>query len=483
MDTLTPPSNLETWKHNGANILVLQPFMDSVIVHGEGCYLIDVDGRRILDLAAGQFCNILGHNNPAFVERLQIQASKIVHLGDQYVSLEVMQAAQQLAEISPGDLNKVVLLSTGSEANECAMRMAKLVTGRTGMLGFTRGYYGISLATHNLSSISDHPGKLDFQPAPANQHKLLTPSCNHCPIGQAHADCSTDCLDTSLEYLSSQLDNIAAVIIEPVVSAGGMLFPSTAYLRKLRGITRNLGILMIVDEAQTGFGRCGRWFDIENHDVIPDILVVSKTAGNGYPVAAVIVSANVARELERRSFTHLSSHQNDPLAAAAVLAVIDTVKRHNLAEHSREMGDYFISELRRLQQTHRLIADIRGRGLMIGIELAADGPNDDGLAFKAAMLCERNGVHLTFSYFEPVLRIIPPLVITQAEIDIGIAVIDNMLSTLEAGPVNVDELMPRNCASGDFIREMMKPSASAMLRKMWTTSPRQWVHKLKSMRP
>jgi 2,2-dialkylglycine decarboxylase (pyruvate) len=475
-------SNLEAWKQSGSNLLVLQPFMDAVIAGGEGCFLIDGEGRRILDLAAGQFCSILGHSHPDFVERLQRQASRIIHLGDQYVSSEVMEAAARLAGIAPGNLDKVVMLSTGSEANECAMRMAKLVTGRTGMLGFTRGYYGISLATHNLSAISDHPGKYDFQPAPAHQHKLLTPSCNHCPIGQTHADCTTDCLDTSLDYLSSQLDNIAAVIIEPIVSAGGMIFPSTEYLLKLRDVTRNLGILLIVDEAQTGFGRCGRWFDIENHGIVPDILVVSKTAGNGYPVAGVIVSTDIADELERRCFTHLSSHQNDPLAATAVLAVIDTVESCNLAQNSQQMGNYFVEELRRLQQKHSLIADVRGRGLMIGVELGSGGPNDDDLAFKAAMLCERNGVHLTFSYFEPVLRIIPPLIITRGEIDLAVAVIDDMLTTLEARPVNVVDLMPKNCASGDFVREMMKPSASAMLRKMWTTSPRQWVHKLKSIR-
>jgi 2,2-dialkylglycine decarboxylase (pyruvate) len=476
-------SNLETWKQSGSNLLVVQPFMDSVIVGGDGCFLIDVEGRRILDLAAGQFCSLLGHNHPEFVQRLQQQASRIVHLGDQYISPEVMEAAKRLAGIAPGTLDKVVLLSTGSEANECAMRMAKLVTGRTGMLGFTRGYYGISLATHNLSAISDHPGRHDFQPAPANQYKLLTPSCNHCPIAQTHPACTIACLDTSLDYLSSQLDNIAAVIIEPVVSAGGMIFPPTDYLLQLREVTQKLGILFIVDEAQTGFGRCGRWFDIENYGIVPDMLVVSKTAGNGYPVAGVIVSSEIAHELERRGFTHLSSHQNDPLAAAAVLAVVDVVQNANLADHSRRMGDYFVESLRRVQQKHNIIADVRGRGLMIGIELTSGGPNDDDLAFKAAMLCERDGVHLTFSYFEPVLRIIPPLVISQAEVDLSISVIDNVMTTLEAGPVKTTDLMPRNCASGDFVKAMMKPSAAAMLRRMWTTSPRQWIHKLKSMRP
>jgi 2,2-dialkylglycine decarboxylase (pyruvate) len=261
-----------------------------------------------------------------------------------------------------------------------------------------------------------------------------------------------------------------------------MIFPPTDYLQKLRDVTRNLGILLIVDEAQTGFGRCGQWFDVQNHAIEPDILVLSKTAGNGYPAAAVIVTDAVAKKLESRRFMHLSSHQNDPLAAAVVLAVIDTVERQGLIQQSRAMGEYFMEGLGLLKEKHSLITDVRGRGLMIGIELDPSGPNRDALALKAAMLCERKGVHLTFSYFEPVLRIIPPLIISEAEIDMALSVLNDVLTTLETGEVDVLPLIPQNIVSGDFVRDMVKSSPGAMLRKMWTTSPRQWVDKLKSMR-
>ena len=174
MKTETYRDNLGIWESAGKHLLMLQPFMDSIIVGGEGCFLIDADGRRILDLAAGQFCSILGHSHPRFASRLQEQAANLVHLGDQYVSPGVLNAISKLASKTPGNLTKGVLLSTGSEANECAMRMAKAVTGRSGMLAFSRGYYGISLATRNLSSISDHPAESDFQPAPVGQNKLMT---------------------------------------------------------------------------------------------------------------------------------------------------------------------------------------------------------------------------------------------------------------------------------------------------------------------
>jgi 2,2-dialkylglycine decarboxylase (pyruvate) len=480
MKTELHRGNLAVWERDAAHLLLLQPFMDSIIVGGEGCFLIDADGRRILDLAAGQFCSILGHNHPYFISRLQEQIANITHLGDQYVSPGVLEAVSRLASKAAGDLTKAVLLSTGSEANECALRIAKAVTGRTGMLGFTRGYYGISLATRNLGSISDHPGNVDFQPAPVNQHKLITPVCHRCPIQKEYPSCNVACLDVSFDLLSQQLENIAAVIVEPVLSAGGMIFPPKEYLQKLRAVAKKAGMVFIVDEAQTGFGRCGQWFDIQNYEIEPDIMVVSKTAGNGYPAAAVIVSHSVAQRLERDFFTHLSSHQNDPLAAAAILAVMDTVEREGLVERSRQMGSYFMSGLEELKSKHKLIVDVRGRGLMIAVELASDG--SETLAFQTAMLCEKRGLHITYSYYEPVMRIIPPLIISKDEIDLALSVMEEVFSIVERGETKLSDVIPKNCRSGPFISRMIKDSPSSLLRKMWNTSPQEWLRKVRSIR-
>ena len=473
-------SNLRLWERYGASLLVVQPFMDSVIVRGDGCYLIDADGRRILDLAAGQFCSVLGHNHPKFVERLQRQLPEIIHLGDQYVSPSVLRAAARLAEVTPGDLNKVLFLSTGSEANECAMRIAKAVTGRTGTLAFTRGYYGISLATRNLSSISDYPGKVDFRPVPADQHKLITPDCRRCPLSLEPKTCEVRCLDVSLELIGSNASNIAAVMVEPVLSAGGMIFPSRDYLTELRDRTRRMGALFVVDEAQTGFGRCGRWFDIEHHGIQPDILVLSKTAGNGFPAAAVVVSEAIAATLEGQRFTHLSSHQNDPLGAAAVEAVIDLVAEEGLVERARAMGEYFMERLEGLRQRYPIVSDVRGRGLMIGVELdgraAPTAPSD--LALRVALLCERDGLHVTFSYYEPVIRIIPPLIISRPEIDVAVQILDRALASVTAGNEPSEDLLPKNPRSGPFVRPWSYwSSPGRLMDKLWTTPPREWLAK------
>ncbi len=481
MKTVT---NLDYWKRNGDHLLVVQPFMDSLIVRGEGCYLIDAEGKRILDLAAGQFCSILGHNHKEFRSRLHAQIDNGIHLGDQYVSPGILQAASRLAGIAPGALNKVIFLSTGSEANEVAMRIAKLVTGRTGMLAFTRGYYGISLATRTLSSISDHPGSNDFQPAPINQFKLMTPHCKRCPIGLKHPECTLVCMNVSFETLGDHVENIAGVIVEPIVSAGGMIFPQANYLQALYSKAKQVGALFIVDEAQTGFGRTGRWFDIEHAGVVPDILVVSKTAGNGYPAAAIIVSDEVAESLETQGFSHLSSHQNDPLAAAAVHAVIDIVQNEGLVQHSADVGLYFVDRLRSLQQEHPLISDVRGRGLMIALELSESAADkSENLALHLAMLCERRGMHITFSYYEPVIRFIPPLILSKDEVDIAILILDEVLGILEKGRSELSHVLPQNPRSGPLVKRMSGGNLSPvrLARKMWRTSPQQWVEKLKKL--
>lgn len=472
-------NSIDLWNKYGSNVFVVQPFMDSVIVSGEGCFLIDADGNRILDMAAGQFCSILGYRHARFNDSLKLQLEKILHIGDQYVSDGVLQAASRLAELAPGRLNKVLFLSTGSEANECALRIAKAATKRTGVLGFSRGYYGISLATRNLGGIAEQAGKIDSQPAPPGQFKLLTPVCHRCPIRLRHPECSGACIDVSVEMIHPHLSNISAIIVETVLSAGGMIFPPKDVMNKLFSLAKDLGALMIVDEAQTGFGRCGKWFDIENHDLEPDILVLSKTAGNGFPVAALVISDSLANKLESEGFSHLSSHQNDPLGVAAVQAVMDIVRDEDLIGNSIRTGGYFLDKLNALRRNHSLVCDVRGRGLMIGMELAEDPLNSDR-AFHLALLCEQRGLHITFTYFEPVIRFIPPLIISEKEVDTCVDILDEALTVLEKKNYDIKKCVPKNERSGPYVKCLgNKLTPSRVLKKMWETSPRQWMEKIK----
>jgi 2,2-dialkylglycine decarboxylase (pyruvate) len=470
--------NIAAWQEYGDYLIPVQPFMDNVIARTEGSYLVDLEGKRLLDLASGQFCTILGHNHPVFVERLAANLRNTLHTGSQYLCESVLHAAKRVAQITPRGLDKTIFLSTGSEANEFALRVAKAYTNRTGVVGFDRGYYGISLATKSLSTISG--GHVDSSPKTPETYHLITPHCERCPVGPNDSECESRCLDVSIRLIGDRAENIAAVIVEPIVSAGGMIYPSREYFAKLKAYTREIGALLIVDEAQTGFGRCGRWFDCENLDLVPDILVFSKTSGNGFPAGGVVISNHINDALIDRGFYHLSSHQNDPLTACAVSAVIEITESEGLIDAARASGAYFLERLTELSRAHRHLGRMRGRGLMLAFELLKDQetaqPYSEMLV-PFAFACKNRGVHITFSYYEGAIRIIPASTISRAEIDFAIQVFDGVLTDLENERLKPAEYEQQNKVMRDVARR--RRPIRQTLRRLWETSPQYWVTRLK----
>src|SRR5690349_6504599 len=228
-----------------------------------------------------------------------------------------------------------------------------------------------------------------------------------------------------------------------------MIVPPPGYLKALKAFAEEREALLILDEAQTGFGRTGKWFAIEHHEVEPDILVVSKSAGGGFPVSGVITTDEIADRMVHERFVHLASHQSDPVAAAAVAAVIDIVREEGLLQASAENGQYFFERLRELQARHAIVVDVRGQGLMLGMELS-DEDNED-IAAIVDLLCARSGVHLTYTYFEPVLRFIPPLTITRAQIDNAVAVLDGALAKASHERIQLHDLLPSNPYSRSYV--------------------------------
>lgn len=471
---------MNTWRQLGRHVFPLMPFLDNVIARSEGSYLIDQDGNRILDLAAGQFCTVLGHNHPEFVARLVAELKNNLHTGSQYLSERVFDALRAVAEIAPNGLEKIALFSTGTEANEFALRIAKAYTGRTGIVGFDRGYYGISQGTRSLSTISD--GHVDLSPKVPGTMHLLAPSCSRCPLGLAYPACDIACLDLSWRMIGTNRETVAAIIVETVVSAGGMIFPEREYFARLRKIADDLDALLIVDEAQTGFGRCAQWFDCENLDLRPDILVFSKTSGNGYPSSGVAVSGRIVDKLLDQGFFHLSSHQNDPLTAAAILAVIAVIREERLLEAARDNGAYFMDGLRALQQRHSRIWAVRGRGLMLAFDLVSDRETlqPDAAALTSFVLgCQSRGVHLTHSYYEGALRIIPSLTLTRQDIDLALNVFDETLTDLDHSRLDPGAFRNKNPVVQSILtRGRVRKS----LRRLWETSPSYWLRKLKEIK-
>jgi len=429
----------------------------------------------VLDLASGQFCTILGHNHPVFVERLSAELKNNLHTGSQYVTESVLRAAKRVAEITPKGLDRIIFLSTGSEANEFAVRVAKAYTNRCGIVGFDRGYYGISLATRSMSTISE--GRIDSSPKTPETYHFLAPNCDRCPVKCPAPECDTSCLDLSIRMLGDRADNVAAVIIEPIISAGGMIYPTREYFAKLQAYTKDIGALLIVDEAQTGFGRCGEWFDCQNLGLEPDILVFSKTSGNGFPSAGVVISDRINQRLIDSDFHHLSSHQNDPLTACAVSAVIEVISSEGLLERCRKNGSYFLGQLRELAGRHRNIGAVRGRGLMIAFELLKDRDTREPYADMLTpfvLACKAKGVHVTYTYFEGAIRIIPAATISQEEIDFAIQVFDSVLADIEH-----DRLKPADYEQKNKVMQRVarRNPLRQKLSRLWVTSPQYWVRR------
>ena len=472
-------NSLDLWDKYGKHVLMAMPYADNLIGEAEGCTLQDIDGNKILDLAAGQFCSILGNNHPKYVEKIVDQMRKVLHTGTQFLSPIVLEAAAKFAEVAPGALSKSLFLSTGTEANECAISLAKTYTGKTGIIGFNRGYYGLSLGMKSLSSIFSPSDRHGSGPTVPESFRFLAPHCFHCPVKSHYPECDLVCLDSSIEAALPKARDVAAIIVEPIISAGGMIVPPAGYLKRLKEFAQELGALLIIDEAQTGFGRTGKWFASEHHEVEPDILVVSKSSGAGFPVSGVITTDAIADQIAGQGWVHLASHQSDPLPAAAVAATIDIVREDNLVEKAALDGRYFMECLQLLKAKYPVIVDLRGLGLMIGMEIGNFQGGEHDLCMLIVALCEDRGVHLTYTYYEPVIRFIPALTISRQEIDQAVAVLDESIAIALKGRVPLGDLISSNRYSRKFIEGISsRKTFKRIASRLYRTSPKYWVEKI-----
>ncbi len=465
--------NQEWWSKYGKHVLMMMPYADEILVEGKGSWLRDADGKRILDLASGMFCAVVGHNHPKVIDRILQQTKALLHTGTQFLSPPVLEASAKLAEIAPGELSQSILLSTGTEANEFAIWAARTCTGKNFVLGFSRGYYGTSVATKSCTSLfSDNP--------------LAAPGCARFPLSNAcllncfrqpNSPCPAACIDDWQDMLAVELDNLAAILVEPFLSAGGMLIPPVRYMQKLKRLCEDRGALFIADEAQTCLGRTGKWFAMEHYGVTPDILVLAKAAGNGFPVSAVVVNPKISERLLRRGKFHLSSHQSDPVAGAALAAVIDVIREENLLAAAAKQGAYYVDRLQKLAEKYPVVRNVRGLGLMIGFDLVPPDPQQAYTWVHLFMLsCRKRGVHLTYTYTYPTIRLLPPLTIEQDEIDFSLHVFEESLAELMRGNVSLESLSPRNPYTA---RVSTKRRWSRISSRLWETSPQYWFERLR----
>ncbi|HSJ93421.1 MAG TPA: aspartate aminotransferase family protein [Gaiellaceae bacterium] len=412
-------------------------FAPFTVARAEGAWVETTDGRRILDFTSGQICSTLGHNHPRIAAAIRESLDTVSHLNSWMLSEPVLELAARLAGLVPAPLDRVMLLNTGSEANEVALKLAKMHTGRWEIVGLTRSFHGLLSGIASVNFSMAHAG---FGPLLPGSFALPAPYAYRCPVRHCDGACDCTCLETGFELVDQQsVGSLCAVVAEPVLSAGGIIVPPDGYFRRLRELCDARGMLLVMDEAQTGFGRLGTMFGFEHDGVVPDLLAVSKTLGGGVPLAATLTSEAIEDDCVGKGFLHVTSHVSDPLPAAAGLAVLDVIAEDGLVARAEERGAYLLARLRELQERHEPIGDVRGRGLLVGLELVTDRDTRepaDALGAAVTAECLRRGLSMNIvraGSSANCFRMAPPLSITEEEIDTAMEILDESLAAVLAG--------------------------------------------------
>ena len=405
---------------------------EPIMAYGRGATLVDMDGKEYLDFGSGQMAASIGHNHPAITEALKRSCERVLHLNTNLVSEEVIELGRSLADLLPEELQKVLLLSTGGESTEVALKVAKMFTGRFEVVGLLQGYHG---HTGGALSVTFSNRRTGFGPLTPGGIGIPTPYCYRCPLNLTFPSCDYACARVGFDMVDSQTTgSLAAFIAEPILSAAGILEPPPGYFPLVKQMCEERGMLFILDEAQTGMGRVGATFAFEQDGFVPDILALSKTLGAGLPLAAMVTSTEIEETCHDKGMAFISSHQNDPFAAAVGLAVIEVLVKEGLADEAREKGQYLKDAYIRMKEDHPIIGDVRGRGLLLGMELVKDPDTREPAGEETRLLtkkCMDNGLILqqaSYANIANVWRIAPPMTATYEELDRGVEILDRSMT-------------------------------------------------------
>lgn len=404
-----------------------------VMDHGKGSWLWDVDGNRYLDFMAGIAVNSTGHAHPAVVKAIQEQAEKFIHISSDFYHTKMIELAEKLSELAPmGEPAVAFLTNSGTEAVETAIKLARYHTGRSNFIGFTGGFHGRTM------------GAVTFTASKSSYHRGFYPLMNgvvHAPFPNPYRPIlerapGEDYGETVVRYIEEQIfhqvvpaEEVAGILVEPVQGEGGYIFPTPGFFPALRKLCDKYGILLIADEVQSGMGRTGKWWAVNHFGVEPDILLTAKGIASGVPLGACLARGSIMT-WERGA--HGNTYGGNPLACAAALATIKLLEEEYL-QNSAEVGEYTLDALEEIAARHPSIGQVRGLGLMIGVEFVSDrdtkepaGKLRDAVvhrAFERGLLmlgCAKN-----------VIRVAPPLSISQAEVDEGLAIFEEALTVVE----------------------------------------------------
>ena len=398
--------------------------------HAQGQYLWDSEGRRYLDFFGGILTVSVGHSNPKVTGKIKQQIDRLQHSSTVYPTEQIVALAEKLAQITPGKLQKSFFTNSGTEANEAAVLVARMATGSFDVVALRHGYSGHSHLTKSLTAMAPwrKSGVISVGVAHA-----ISPYCYRCPLGMTYPGCGVACANDVEDVIRTATSgSIAAFLAEPIQGAGGFITPPKEYFKIVFSIVKKYGGLFISDEVQTGFGRTGKkWFGIEHWEVEPDIITSAKGMANGVPVGLTIATPEVADAFKGMT---ISTFGGNPVTAVAARATIEVIEEEKRLENADSVGGYFRQKLDELKEKHTLIGDVRGMGLMQGLELVRDRKTKEPAPEATNQFMERcrsNGLLIgKGGLYGNVIRLSPPLNIGQSDVDEAISLMDKSLSEI-----------------------------------------------------
>lgn len=413
--------------------------LETIIVRGEGAYIWDQTGRRYLDFTSGIGVTNTGHCHPRVVAAIREQAGRILHLQANVAHHEPMlRLSAALREVVPPELNSFFFTNSGAEAIEAAVKLARHATGRPNIIAFQRGFHGRTVGTMSLTS-SKTIYRVRYQPLMPGVFFAPYAYCYRCPKAEANSDrygfdrCCGWALEQVRFLLKSQTapEETAAILVEPVLGEGGYVVPPVSFLRGLREICDEHNILLILDEVQSGIGRTGRFFALEHFGVVPDVLVMAKGLASGLPLSGLAARRELMDRWQPGS--HGGTYGGNAVACAAAEATVRVLQEEGLVENAARLGETLLARLRAFQDRYPGLGDVRGLGLMVGVEFVVPGgrtPDKNRTKAIQRACLEAGLLLLTCGTDENVIRWIPPLVITEQELEEALNIFERALDSV-----------------------------------------------------
>jgi len=401
-----------------------------VISRGEGAFVEDVDGNVFLDCTAGIAVTSTGHSHPDVVAAIVEQAGKFLHMsGTDFYYEPQVRLAEELSAIAPmPGPHRTFFGNSGTEAMEAAIKLARYHTKRQNLIAFFGAFHGRSMGSLSLTA-SKLAQRKGFSPLVPGVFHVPYANCYRCPVNATPDTCAAECLrfleEQTLVHVVSP-DEVAAIVVEPIQGEGGYVVPPNVFHERLRELTSRHGMLLVVDEVQSGMGRTGKWFAIEHAGVQPDMVATAKGIASGLPLGVVIARSAL---MAWPAGAHASTFGGNPVACAASLATI-TLIRQQLMKNAADVGGHLLAAVKELMKKHQLIGDVRGRGLMIGIELVRDRQTKERAVTerdRVVLECFRRGL-LVLGAGRNAIRLSPPLVLTRDQADTAVRILDEALS-------------------------------------------------------